>query len=1031
LTAVTNAGGQYVFPALRIGTYTVAAELQGFRRAVRAGIGLNVNERVSVDFTLEVGQVAEEVVVRAETPLIQTQSADMGHEVDQRQLTDLPLLGRRYAELAFLQTGVVQAPGGITSRGEDTFFNANGNFATWNNFMLDGADNNSFSTNLQERSAQVIQPPVDALEEFKVQTRTYSAEFGKSAGAVINASIKQGTNEYRGSAFEFFRDEAFNANTWENNRAGRDKGQFNQHILGGTLGGPILRNRLFFFGDYQATRTERSLTQLATVPTPLMRQGDFRELRNTMRTSPFVPSGCVNPAAKTVSPACFDPVAAQLIALYPMPNIPQAVAAHGVPGGFVSPNFISNGILDADTDQFDVRIDSTAGGGRDQFFGRYSFMDTTRIEPPVLEDPVASGDFSSNIFINGQSFVFGWSRILGSALFNELRVSWNRIDSDSIHPAFGVDANSRYGIRGVPQDPRYSGGLPHMNISGFTRLGGPFFRPQFQTSQVYQVRDNLTWNRGTHTYKAGFEFRRDTVDYIDLRALNGLLSFSDNRYTNIGLADFLLGLASQQGLTLFHEPHLFLDGWQAYAQDAWRVNDRLTLTYGLRYEYFTPMQDRDAILTNIDPATGEIVTARSSGSIFDRTLIHPDRNNVAPRVGFAYQSAPSLVWRCGYGIFYQQTDRYGSESQLALNPPQLVDVNLNANSAADPPVMRLRDGFAPVSAANVNKAAVQWRIQDPRQRTPVSHQFSLGPEWQFARSMAVSVEYVGGITRNGRRLRNANQGVIEAPGRVVFPYAAQGFGSAFLEQIVTNGRADYHALQAKLQRRFTDGLGFNVAFTWSRAKGDFLDHLSAGGGATGNFPQNAHDMRADYGPLPFDVPRRLVVSFIYELPAGAGRRYQPAGVVGALVRDWSVNGILQVSDGRPFTIGANDRSNTGPGHASRANCVGDPVPPGFQQTIDLWFDPAAFAEPAPFTFGNCPYNSVRGPGFKSMNLSLFRSVPFSGGRRLELRIEAFNVFNWVNFGFPGSNVSSPASFGRIASTLGDPREMQFAVKLYF
>ena len=308
-TTVTNSSGEYVFPNLRIGTYTVAAELSGFRRALRPAFPLNVQDRAEANFTLEVGAVSEEVLVRAEAPLLQTQTANIGYSVDERQLKDLPLLGRRYAELAFLAPGVVQAPAGITSRGEDTFFNANGNYATWNNFMLDGADNNSGSTNLQERSAQVVQPPVDALQEFKVQTRTYSAEFGKAAGAVINASIKQGSNKFRGSGFEFFRDEHLNANLWENNRANRPKGSFNQNIAGGTLGGPIVKGRTFFFGDYQATRTDQALTSLSVVPTALMRQGDLTELPRALNTSPFIPAGCVDVAGKKINPSCIDPVA--------------------------------------------------------------------------------------------------------------------------------------------------------------------------------------------------------------------------------------------------------------------------------------------------------------------------------------------------------------------------------------------------------------------------------------------------------------------------------------------------------------------------------------------------------------------------------------------------------------------------------------------------------------------------------------------------------------------------------------------------
>lgn len=1025
-TAVTNGSGQYLFPSLRVGTYTVAAELQGFKRMVQRDVRVSVQDRREVNFTLDVGALAEEVVVQGRAELLQTQSADIGAVVDSRQVQDLPLLGRRYSELAFLVPGVVVAPAGITSRGEDTFFNANGNYATWNNYTLDGADNNSFSTNLQERSPQVVQPPVDALEEFKVQTRTYSAEFGKSAGAVVNASIKQGTNAFRGNVYEFFRDESLNANTWDNNRAARPKGPFNQNIFGGTLGGPILRNRLFFFGDYQATRTERALSQTATVPTEAMRRGDLGELTGTMNASnPWVPAGCVNAAAKQIASSCIDPVAARLMTLFPMPNVPGA--------GFFNNNFISNGILTSNIDQFDVRTDYSAGSN-DRVFVRYSFQNTNRVEPPLLIDPVASGDFASNILIRGQNAAGGWSHIFGSALFNEFRFGYNRVRSDSVHPAFGVDANAQYGIIGVPKDPRFYGGLPHMPIARFARIGGPFFRPQFQTSEVFQFANHLTWNKASHTMKFGVERRRDLVDYIDLRSLNGELNFPDGRYTNFGVGDFLLGLSSVQRLTLFHEPNLYADGWQFYAQDSWRATASLTLNYGLRYEYFTPLFDRNNLLTNIIPETGEVVLARDSGSVYDRTLIHPDRNDFAPRVGAVWSATPTLVFRGGYGLFYQQMDRYGSESQMGLNLPQLVDAAISANTPTDAPAFTFAQGFTPLNADTVNRSIVQWRVQDPDQRTPLVHQFSIGPEWQFAANMVAAAEYVGNRTRNGRRIRNINQGIIEqgpTGPRVVYPYASLGYGNAFLQQIVTNGNADYDSLQLRLQRRFAGGLGYTVAYTWSSATGDFLDHLSAGGGAIGNTPQNAYDMAADYGPLPFDVPHRLVTSFIYELPWGTGRDFEPAGPLGVVVRDWSVNGILTLSSGVPFTVTSADRASTGQGRYQRADCVGDPLPDGFDQTLNAWFDTSAFVQPALFTYGNCSYNSLRGPGFKSMNLSVFRTIPMSSTKRLELRIETFNLFNWINFGLPAANVSNLNTFGTITTTRGDNREMQLAVKFYF
>lgn len=1021
-STVTNNAGEYVFPGQRIGRYTVAAELEGFKKSAYLAVQLNVQARLQLDFELGVGAISEQVTVTGQAPLLQTQSADIGNVVDERQIQDLPLLGRRYAELAYLTPGVVAAPAGISSRGEDSFFNANGNYATWNNYTLDGADNNSFSTNLQERSPQVVQPPIDALAEFKVQTRTYSAEFGKAAGAVINASIKQGTNQFHGSGFEFFRDEAFNANTWDNNRAQRPKGEFNQHIAGFTLGGPIVRNKTFFFGDYQATRTDRALSQTATVPTAAMRTGDLRELTGTLNaTNPFYAAGCVDPVARRIAPSCIDPVAARLIQLYPLPNVPGT--------GFFNNNFISNGSLTNDINQFDLRVDHNLTA-RDNVFVRYSFQQTDRNEPPVLEDPVASGDFSSAYLIRGQNAVGGWSRIFGSAIFSEFRFGYNRVRSDAVHPSFGVDSNAEYGITGVPKDPRFFGGLPHMPISRFTRLGGPFFRPQFQTSQVFQFAENLSWTLGRHSMKFGLERRRDLVNYIDLRSLNGELGFLDGRYTGIGLADFLLGLSSTQRLTLFHQPDLYADGWQVYAQDSWRLRDNLTLNVGVRYERFTPLFDRSNKLTNIDPATGAVITAKD-GSTFDRALINQDTNDFAPRIGLAWTPMTRLALRGGVGIFYQQFDRYGSESQLGLNLPQLVDASINANTGNDAPAFTFQQGFTPLNAQTINPAVVQWRIQDPNQKTPIVYQFSIGPEYQLSDTMVAAVEYVGNRTRNGRRLRNLNQGIIQPNGSVVFPYAQYGYGNAFLEQIVSNGRANYDSLQVRMQKRMSGGLSYTLAYTWSKAMGDFLDHLSAGGGASGNFPQNTYDMAADYGPLAFDIPHRFVASAIYELPFGSGRRWLGEGLPATLLGGWSVNGILTLSDGRPFTVTANDTAGTGPGRITRATCIGDPNPSGFEPTLDRWFDTSAFRANATRTYGNCGANTLRGPGSKSMNMSLFRNIPIGGDKRVELRAEVFNLFNWVNYGFPAANVSNQGTFGRITTTLGDPREMQLAVKFYF
>ena len=386
--------------------------------------------------------------------------------------------------------------------------------------------------------------------------------------------------------------------------------------------------------------------------------------------------------------------------------------------------------------------------------------------------------------------------------------------------------------------------------------------------------------------------------------------------------------------------------------------------------------------------------------------------------------------RAGYGIFYQQHDRYGSESQLALNPPQLTDVNLSAASGAVAPAMILRNGFVPIGAANVNKAALQWRIQDANQRTPTVHQFSAGVEYQLGPAMVADIEYVGNRTRHARKLRNLNQGIIGPGGIVTFRTRSMASARRSSSRSAPTAGVTTTRCRCSCSAGSATGSPSPTSFTYSSAKGNFLDILSAGGGATGAFPLNRYDIGADYGPLAFDIPKRFVTSFIYELPVGQSHALNPGGIAGAILRDWSVNGILTLSDGRPFSVGATDRAGTGSGRTIRANCIADPVPNGFDQTIDHWMDINAFAPLEVGTYGNCGYNNVRGPGFKSMNASLFRSFPM-GDRRLEFRIETFNLFNNVNFNLPAANVNTPASFGKITGTIGNPREMQFGLKFYF
>jgi hypothetical protein len=363
---------------------------------------------------------------------------------------------------------------------------------------------------------------------------------------------------------------------------------------------------------------------------------------------------------------------------------------------------------------------------------------------------------------------------------------------------------------------------------------------------------------------------------------------------------------------------------------------------------------------------------------------------------------------------------------MSLNPPQLLDVRGTAINANQAPVMLLKHGFPSVSPDLITPSAIRWRIQNPDQTTPTVQQFSVGPEFQVSSNMVASVEYVGNRTKHGRKIRNINQGIITGPSTVVFPYAQYGYGTAYLQQIATDGYADYDSLQMKLQHRFSKGLGFTTSYTYGRAYGNFMAHLEGG-----SSPQNAHDLDADYGPLNFDITHRFVGSFVYELPVGKDRRFAPGGVLGNIIGNWNVNGIFTAESGLPFSIGASDNTSTGPGHTMRANCVGDPTPDGFTPTLDRWFDTTAFAQPANFQFGNCQINNMRAPGRRFMNMSIFKVVPLNGARRLEFRVETFNTFNWIQWGQPGSNVNNPGTLGRISNAVHQPRELQFALKFYF
>lgn len=1053
-TTTTNDAGEYQFPALTPGIYIVKAEAKGFGAQVQNDIEIHVQSRPSIEFVLKVGEVTQVLEVQSATPLLETQNADVGGVVQEQQIKELPLNGRRYSDLALLEPGVQKNLTNQNNMAPDRF-SSNGNLETQNYFSLDGVDNNSGSTNLQEGSVQAVQPPPDALQEFRVQTRTYSTEFGTSAGAVINATIKSGTNEFHGSLWEFLRNSTLDANTFFNNARGTPRGRFSQNQFGGTFGGPVIKNKTFFFGDYQKLISRKATSVSSVVPTPLMKQGNFTELAATL-LDPKVAgqSGCIS--GNVIAPRCIDPAGQKLLALFPDPNIAGAVARQGTPGSWSgAPNYQFQYSVPNDNYSYDLRVDHNLTQNQ-RIFGRFSDFTVERQDPPWTGNPIAgNGNFATQYRIRGKGVALAWTGVISPSALNELRGGFNRDNahSDPIGLQLGKSLAGDYGLTGIPAGPS-AAGLPPISISGnFQRLGTAPWRPQYQVSQVWQLLDTLSWLKGSHSMKFGYEHRHSSVNFQDIRSPQGEISVT-GIYTSpaggFGVPDFLLGDVDNVRFTTPTVVHNYQLAHNFFAQDTWRVKDNLTVIYGLRYELFSPLLNHQNALANFTPANGGGFVTAKPGDWASRALVNPDKNDFAPRIGFSYQPMSRLVLRGGYGVFYQHSVRIGSESVLALNPPFVIDGALSQSAGTSTPIFQLKNGFpgSLFTPALVDLTRLQVRAQDPNQRTGYVHQVSFGPQYEISRGVVLDISYVGNFGRNMNRLRNANQGRVtgfnaDGSPAVVFPYAnlntnvnTVGGNHAFLELATNDGNTSYNGLLASLRQRYSKGLGYGVSYTWSKNLADFVDNLT--GGST---PQNAYAYNLERGYSPFDVTHRFVAYTTYELPAGKGHALLGGGgAASRLIGGWQLNALVALETGTPFTVFAPDNSRTGGNHAARANCIGDPFAgatadrkryvnsgPGF------FLNPAAFAVPGIGQFGTCGPRTFHGPGIENVDFSVFKNFVFAERFRLEFRSEFFNLFNHANFQNPNSSVapSSLGSFGRTFSTIADPREIQFALKLYF
>jgi hypothetical protein len=1044
-TVVTDAAGEYTAPLIPTGTYTVSAEITGFNKLSKTNVLLGVDQKVRIDLALELGAMTEVVEIQAETPLLQTSSSELGTTVVEEQIKTLPLNGRNFVSLTRTVPGVLRGIPGANIDGAGSLawrasaaFSANGMRPRDNNYMLDGVDNNE--TWLQ---TVVIFPSTDALSEFKLQTSTYSAEFGKSLGGVVSLQIKSGTNQMHGSVFEFLRNDAFDANNFFLNRAGRPKPALSQHQFGATLGGPIFKDRTFFFADYQGFRNTTGQTYLSTVPSTRMRQGDFSELNRViydpLTGQPFpgnvIPESRWDPAAKNI-----------MQQLYPEPNTAGSVGATGQPIN----NYLITPNLTRQDNQFDMKVDHRLTDSN-RFFVRYSYQKTHRNLPATLPHGDAGATFGAGDGnIKAQGLAFNDTHTFSPTVINELRFGWSAINFFMTSIDYGGNLATAMGIPGINVNDVTSG-MTQMTFQNIRNLGANSNQPLITKQNDFQLFDSVTMIKGKHTLKLGGSVTWRSREILNADTIVGQFGFNNNLTSNctgkatgctlnsstgFDVASFLLGYTSAKNRNLF-DADTYTEKrpeYALYAQDDFRVSSKLTLNLGLRYEVYVPWIEVDNRQSNLDVTTGQFVVAADNATIggvnVGRYLQTYSKGDVGPRVGFAYDlfGTGRTIVRGGVGMYWNFTPG-GTSSSKAQNPPFLQSTALTPSpNTSFSTNLILSDGLPPPPGVDLTPrpgSGSTRSIFDTGFRDAYTTNWNLNVQQQLGRNYMVELTYVGSRGRQFLIKGDPN----EAPATVGVtnsninrPLFSVAPALRSVGQVQSKGELDYHALLVKFQRRFANGFSFLNAYTYGKA----LDYTSDNDGAVTVL--NVYNIAGyNRGPASYDVTHTLSSSLIYELPFGRTSWWG----------GWQTSGILYFRTGLPFQISQTQGvQSTGTGN--RPNTVGDPKLS--DPTVDKWFDPAAYQPPADTTgtFGDTGRDTVRGPGQFNIDMSIIKNTHF-GRFNLELRCEAFNILNHPQFQLPNGTIGN-AAVGQITAMLQNPscalcgtteRQIQFAAKLSF
>ncbi len=1064
-TATSDAEGNYQFLNVRIGTYKVSAELQGFAIAVAENIQMTVNARQRVDLALKAGALTETVVITDTAQLLETESSDRGQVISKEQIVNLPLNGRSYADLALLSPGVRRSVLATLDNGaRDASFNVNGLRSALNNFIIDGVDNNAYGTSNQGFSNQVVQASPDAVQEFKVQTNNFSAEFGRAGGAVINVSLRSGTNQFHGSVYEFLRNTALNATgffkpTKRPTDTVAQKPPLTQNQFGVTLGGPIIRDKTFFFLDYEGFRRVTRALQFATVPTLDQRQGKFGAPVRNPYTGDLYADG-------NIPASLITPFASAVLAALPAPTTAAA-----------SNNFENLPRSQFYNDKFDIKLDHNFNS-KTTAFARISHRKVNNFEAPVLPGPVFSGERNAFVRVLNQQLATGVTHTLSHNSLMEFRLGISRTQGGKTPTGVG---DPSFRLPGLPTDPRIAGGLNTQGISGFQALGRQGSNPQFQNPFVVNPRFNYTTLLGRHSLKTGYEYQNINTDIDDFNPKYGQDSYSGqfSRPSGVSsnniynLADFLFGARSTYELNNSVIVHYRQRMHFAYLQDEFKVSQKLTLNLGLRYEFATPQYLEDNKLVNFDPVGLKLIPA-SDGSLYHRALVNPDRNNFAPRLGFAYSIFDKTVVRGAYGVSYIHFNRLGGENLLAYNGPNIVDTIINQSAPLGqtlctgnnftgcfrPTALGYPDGITAPERYNPLNARVNFTPSDIR--TGYVQSWHLTVQHELPGHLLLDVGYVGNHSLKLVSLGDFNQArpvtaeeirlsnlPTTDPNRKALPSLQarrpiQGF--QFIQISFPGGFANYHALQMKLERRFSGGLYLLNSFTWSKAMDNASGHLETANGD--NSRVNFRNLKDEKGLSSYNQPLNNTTSVVYDLPFGKGRKFVSSGpaFLDYAIGGWRMTLINTLASGLPVNLTYGPQSSFSVSGAPnyRPNlATGSLVNPTGQRDPSTYLNINAVTLPdGTQPFGNAGRNLVRAPNFFQADLGLHKAFPvWRESTKLEFRMEAFNLFNRSNFQAPDGNVSNirrdttgnpipGGSYGRITSTF-PARQIQFALKLLF